>query len=441
MTTLSNLDAHLAYLDFDNLSKTVQDAILATRELNLRFLWVDALCMIQDSEEHKVQQTSLLWKIFRNAYVSIIANCARTCNDGFLAEPRIRKRFEMPYCDDLGNVGTVSLTAVKPVIRDKPEIEWLQTRAWAHQELCFSTRFISYDSSGIHWDCSNAGKILQGIAGWTENLRLFSGKELTNACDKLPSISSLAAYYSSSLQGSKYLAGVFSAESHHQLCWYGTTGKRLSRPQEWRAPSWSPMAVDGPIELWHCWKGNNKVTPFLVENDGECHADFEILNSDVQVLTDQAPFGRVTSGFLQVRGRIMRLRKETLVGLSGIGNLLGGLQVPMSAAKVPGRVGVMYFDTVNAFGTRIASADSIQSNHGPLNENTKLVALAICKKRVVKARTDSETNVTTYEVQHWDAGLILAQLGNGDYHRVGHFLCNKKDIFSGSFKPEVLRIV
>ncbi|KAH8763043.1 hypothetical protein F5883DRAFT_646219 [Diaporthe sp. PMI_573] len=48
-TTSVNLHAHCHEIPLESLPKTFRDAVLVTRELGLRFLWIDSLCIIQDS--------------------------------------------------------------------------------------------------------------------------------------------------------------------------------------------------------------------------------------------------------------------------------------------------------------------------------------------------------------------------------------------------------
>jgi hypothetical protein len=72
------------------LPKTAQDAISSARKLNLRYLWVDSLCIIQDSEEDKEKEMARMDKIYENATVTIVAASAPTCHDGFL---NVRKKW------------------------------------------------------------------------------------------------------------------------------------------------------------------------------------------------------------------------------------------------------------------------------------------------------------------------------------------------------------
>lgn len=53
MTRMDNIDKNTHHLNLEALSKTIQDAIAFTRKLGIRYLWVDALCIIQDSPADK----------------------------------------------------------------------------------------------------------------------------------------------------------------------------------------------------------------------------------------------------------------------------------------------------------------------------------------------------------------------------------------------------
>jgi hypothetical protein len=51
----------------------LKDAILTTRELGLQFLWIDSLCMIQDSEDEEIKKLSMMMQ-FLQAYALTLAH-------------------------------------------------------------------------------------------------------------------------------------------------------------------------------------------------------------------------------------------------------------------------------------------------------------------------------------------------------------------------------
>ena len=71
-------------IDMAILPQSIQDAITVTRMLDLRYPWVDALCILQDSSSNKERELSRMENIYRNSYVTICAASARGCHEGFL---------------------------------------------------------------------------------------------------------------------------------------------------------------------------------------------------------------------------------------------------------------------------------------------------------------------------------------------------------------------
>lgn len=84
MTQPDNIDDFKNGKDITSLPKTIRDAaIYVTRELNLRFLWVHALCILQDKKEDKVRECSKMEQIYQQAYVTIAAARTEDCHDRF----------------------------------------------------------------------------------------------------------------------------------------------------------------------------------------------------------------------------------------------------------------------------------------------------------------------------------------------------------------------
>ena len=224
-----------------SLPLTIQDAITVTRQIGIRYLWVDALCIIQDSAEDKAIEISRMAKIYRQSYVTISAANARSSHEGFLAPkptprglelPADEFRFRLPGPSPDGVLGgvTVEYDLWERNISPEP----LDHRAWALQERILSPRILKYGTSTLSWCCK------QDVLGWTSWLRshqkashkirikgdeelfkttwksivvLYSNCQLSFAEDKLLAIAGLAAeVISKSKPGFSpgiYLAGIW----------------------------------------------------------------------------------------------------------------------------------------------------------------------------------------------------------------------------------------
>ena len=79
-----------------NLPRMFQDAITATRLLGLRYLWIDSLCILQDSKTDWEEQCAEMCRIYRDSYVTIAGPAASSCDHGFLhlRESLVKETFE-----------------------------------------------------------------------------------------------------------------------------------------------------------------------------------------------------------------------------------------------------------------------------------------------------------------------------------------------------------
>jgi hypothetical protein len=85
------LEANLSTLSSDGigteaLDPTIQDAIVVARELGFSYLWVDALCMIQDNKAFMDEELGRMAEIYRYATFTIAASRAANVQDGFLTK-------------------------------------------------------------------------------------------------------------------------------------------------------------------------------------------------------------------------------------------------------------------------------------------------------------------------------------------------------------------
>jgi hypothetical protein len=81
-TTTDNLKAHLQGITFRKMPKSIQDAVVLTRELGFRYIWVDALCIVQDSREDFLREAAVMGDVYSLAALTIAAKDSADCSGG-----------------------------------------------------------------------------------------------------------------------------------------------------------------------------------------------------------------------------------------------------------------------------------------------------------------------------------------------------------------------
>jgi hypothetical protein len=72
-TTSRNLAQHHERIALLELSKTFRHTIEVARSFNLRYLWIDSLCIIQDSKSDWEHESDLMSKVYRYCFINIVA--------------------------------------------------------------------------------------------------------------------------------------------------------------------------------------------------------------------------------------------------------------------------------------------------------------------------------------------------------------------------------
>lgn len=150
---------------------TIEDAILLARLLGFRHLWVDSLCIIQDSDADKTAQVAIMSYIYCMAYLTVVA-AAEDNADGGLPGLRPGTRFteqeEVQVVDDAnlsdrpansqGEVfpGFSLMTTLSPsafpyehFLEHTP---WSE-RGWTMQERVMSRRVLAFTKEQVWWIC------------------------------------------------------------------------------------------------------------------------------------------------------------------------------------------------------------------------------------------------------------------------------------------------
>lgn len=83
-TTLAGLENMKSGISISELLQAYVDAVALTRELGIQYLWIDALCIIQDSHEDWVKESAKMSGIYAKAYLTIAAASSGSANQPFL---------------------------------------------------------------------------------------------------------------------------------------------------------------------------------------------------------------------------------------------------------------------------------------------------------------------------------------------------------------------
>jgi hypothetical protein len=64
------------------LRKTYLDAITITRRLSIKYLWINSLCILQDSREDGQRESALIMTVYSNSFLNISATAASDGDGG-----------------------------------------------------------------------------------------------------------------------------------------------------------------------------------------------------------------------------------------------------------------------------------------------------------------------------------------------------------------------
>ncbi|KAF1965448.1 HET-domain-containing protein [Bimuria novae-zelandiae CBS 107.79] len=127
--------------------QTIQDALVATRELGYQWLWVDQYCIDQANPGDFRNQLQQMDIIYQQAEVTIIAAAGTNAHYGL---PGVGASFRKP-------TSTVSVHEEQLCVLPRPEIglekcRW-SSRAWTYQEGLLSTRRLVFTEEQLYFEC------------------------------------------------------------------------------------------------------------------------------------------------------------------------------------------------------------------------------------------------------------------------------------------------
>ena len=143
----------------DAIPKTITDTIEVVREMGERFLWVDALCILQGDALEASENIGSMDRVYGNAIVTIVAGQGETASAGLggvrpKCFPEV-KPAEQRILHQKSAMVKESTALVAPLATKDHGLElsaW-NTRAWTFQERMISRRLIIFTHGQVVWHC------------------------------------------------------------------------------------------------------------------------------------------------------------------------------------------------------------------------------------------------------------------------------------------------
>ncbi len=160
-TTIRTLDRHCQRLLTGSLPQSFRDAIAITRKLGLDYLWIDSLCIVQDSEVDWISESAKMGDIYEYAAVTLIAEAAENSRQGIASSCRRgRKRLmsgvrAICHSDTLALQGEIFFKLRKRTWHDTSVYGPLSFRGWTLQEEILSPKILRFTEHGVFGAVSN----------------------------------------------------------------------------------------------------------------------------------------------------------------------------------------------------------------------------------------------------------------------------------------------
>ncbi|KAG2413190.1 hypothetical protein HFD88_002379 [Aspergillus terreus] len=280
-TLTSNIAGRRAIggLPWSSLHPIYQDVVDIAIDLHIDYVWIDALCIIQNDDADKKQQLRRMGEIYKNSYLTVCASDGLrpfTARDG-TSRPSVPEyhRFQMTIGDDTGHPKAFEVPYHDVIAGNQVQNfsdEVVSSRGWTFQERVLSPRTLFFGKTQVYFDCSEycigedgflrpgrqlkADDIPSGVKFreyWWSLVAIYCTRELGVDSDKLVAIGGLAKVLndSYSVGGGGYVAGLWTGPHFLGDLLWSVTGdqdaKRDWDTRTYRAPSWSWAAVDGQV--------------------------------------------------------------------------------------------------------------------------------------------------------------------------------------------------
>lgn len=284
-TTADTLQARQAGISETEMPQVLRDAIRVTRALGISFLWMDALCILQDVPSDWEQQCAEMHNIYGSAHVTLCVANSSSSNEAFLQQkvPCLRLPFQSFQAPNKKGSFLVQYNKhmsgafINPssdsesgqlLSADVGNSHWTK-RGWVFQEKRLSTRKLVFGRCNIYFVCQHIyqarGKCVisgqyevhikdvlaqetlqQALDIWNGSIlgsySQYDASSFRRVADVLPALSGLATLFHNRLND-VYYAGHWGRDLYKSLSWTRRGLPSYSMPPAGlMIPSWSRLA-------------------------------------------------------------------------------------------------------------------------------------------------------------------------------------------------------
>jgi Heterokaryon incompatibility protein (HET) len=329
-TTKENENSHKRELPFQLIPRTLQDALNLTRSLDLQFLWIDALCIVQDDYLEWEIEASRMQDIYSGSSITIAATDAADSSAGCFS-PNPSKLDTASAFLTITNIerNSEAIVRVQPGdIRTSAEKSVLNTRGWVLQELVLSHRTVHCMHTGLYWECRSECRTETGLVfdrstkhqssipvlpdniqigatkTWWKWIEKYSRRRFTFEKDRLPALSGIVRYYQMATKDVPIL-GLWEGSFHQDLLWMRIT--KLTEKSEVtphhlsNIPTWTWLSCPYEISygLWNSFSKEEK--PYQYIHDHVNLVEWEV------IWTSEPFVSEVRSSRLMLEGPIQEV--------------------------------------------------------------------------------------------------------------------------------------
>jgi hypothetical protein len=322
-TTSLTLAAFQTQIPWEELPRTFQEAISFTHRLGCMYLWIDSLCIVQDSVNDWRHEGSKMASIYKSASLTLAATRSSDSKGGCFVKSKAGHLSRgWKYTDPRDNTYEIH---TRQALDHVEFMKWrlpLSTRAWAFQERLLSPRVLHFTENELIWECSERIEcecsgihetawdkpnkrilrpnlwteqpLVEVDRQWQDIVSLYKAKCLTFDKDTFPALQGLAKMVPPKL--GSYLAGLWRHTLASNLTWYVLDDEPMARHKEWHAPTWSWASSTRPIGWTNIdWHRSSR-------DRATCVTYITVVNAKVSAIGDDVT-GEIKSGEILIRGR------------------------------------------------------------------------------------------------------------------------------------------